>query len=137
VQSEADEVFAAATLAQKGWARTPLWKRAEMIHTAAKLMQVRREGFRVWVKGRRHLESRAKAAARWDLEVSAGWASPYSRGLWGCNAPLLAIGGTVVVPPLRVSVERHHRDPVPTCKSSEAPSPAKTRIGLGSATMRG
>jgi acyl-CoA reductase-like NAD-dependent aldehyde dehydrogenase len=35
-------VFAAATLAQKGWAKTPLWKRAEMIHMAAKLLQVRR-----------------------------------------------------------------------------------------------
>jgi len=35
-------VFAAATLAQKGWAKTPLWKRAELIHTAAKLLQVRR-----------------------------------------------------------------------------------------------
>jgi hypothetical protein len=31
----------------------------------------------------RHLESRAKAAARLDLEVSAGWANPLSRGLWG------------------------------------------------------
>ena len=28
-------------------------------------------------------ENRAKASARLDLEVSAGWASPASRGLWG------------------------------------------------------
>jgi len=42
-QSEADEVFAAATLAQKGWAKTPLWKRAELIHTAAKLLQDNKE----------------------------------------------------------------------------------------------
>jgi predicted Zn-dependent protease len=33
---------------------------------------------------RRHLESRAKAAAiLLVLEVPAGWASPSSRGLWG------------------------------------------------------
>jgi hypothetical protein len=35
----------------------------------------------------------AKAAARLDLEVSAGWASPLSRGLWGgtvcCFPPAL------------------------------------------------
>jgi hypothetical protein len=30
----------------------------------------------------RHLESRGKAAARLDLEVSVGWARPSSRGLW-------------------------------------------------------
>jgi hypothetical protein len=30
-----------------------------------------------------HLESRPKASARWVLEVSAGWASASSRGLWG------------------------------------------------------
>jgi hypothetical protein len=34
----------------------------------------------------RQLESRAKALARLDLEVSAGWARPTSRGLWGGSA---------------------------------------------------
>jgi hypothetical protein len=36
----------------------------------------------------RHLESRAQAAARLDIEVSAGWVSPSSRGLWGGDALL-------------------------------------------------
>jgi hypothetical protein len=30
-----------------------------------------------------HLESRPDAKARLGLEVSAGWASPFNRGLWG------------------------------------------------------
>jgi hypothetical protein len=38
----------------------------------------------------RHLESRAYVEARLDLEVSAGWVSPYFRGLWGGDAPLLS-----------------------------------------------
>jgi hypothetical protein len=37
-----------------------------------------------------HLESRAKATARLDLEASAGSASPCSRGLWGGDALLLS-----------------------------------------------
>ena len=37
----------------------------------------------------RHLESRAKAEARLDLEVSAGWASLSTRGMWGGDALLL------------------------------------------------
>jgi hypothetical protein len=37
----------------------------------------------------RHLESRAKASARLDLEVPARWVSPSSRGLWGGDALLL------------------------------------------------
>ena len=41
---------------------------------------------------RRHLESRPKAAARSDLEVFAGWASPCSRGMWGGHALLLSTG---------------------------------------------
>ena len=45
-------------------------------------------GLRVY----RHLESRAKASARLVLEVSAGWASPSSRGLWGGDALLLSTG---------------------------------------------
>jgi hypothetical protein len=36
----------------------------------------------------RQLESRRKEAARLDLEVSAGWVSPSSRGLWGGDALL-------------------------------------------------
>ena len=36
------------------------------------------------------LESRDKAAARLDIDVSAGWASPSSRGLWGGDALLLS-----------------------------------------------
>jgi hypothetical protein len=41
---------------------------------------------RVWKAAT--LESRPKAAARLDLEVSVGWASLSSRGLWGghCTA---------------------------------------------------
>jgi hypothetical protein len=39
----------------------------------------------------RHLESRPKAAARLDLEASAGWASPSSRGLWSGDALMLSI----------------------------------------------
>ena len=35
---------------------------------------------------RRFLGSRAKAVARLFLEVSAGWASPVSRGLWDGDA---------------------------------------------------
>jgi hypothetical protein len=37
-----------------------------------------------------HVESRANAAARLDLEVSAGWVGPSVRGLWGGDALLLA-----------------------------------------------
>jgi uncharacterized protein YjbJ (UPF0337 family) len=42
--------------------------------------------------GKPHLKSRANAAARLDLEVSAGWASPYSHGLSGGDALLLSTG---------------------------------------------
>lgn len=42
-QAEADEMFAAATAAQKGWAKTPLWKRAELLHKAADLLQANKE----------------------------------------------------------------------------------------------
>ena len=38
----------------------------------------------------RHLESRAKGAAGLDLEVSAGWVSSPSRGLWGGHGLLLS-----------------------------------------------
>jgi hypothetical protein len=42
--------------------------------------------------GKPPLESRAKAVARLDLAVSAGWASPSSRGPWGGDALLLSTG---------------------------------------------
>jgi hypothetical protein len=50
---------------------------------------------------RRHLARRAKATARLDVEVSAGWASPSSRGLRGGHALLLSTGagaGTLTLP---------------------------------------
>lgn len=34
-----DETFQAAKAAQKAWARTPLWKRADYLHKAAALMR--------------------------------------------------------------------------------------------------
>jgi delta 1-pyrroline-5-carboxylate dehydrogenase len=34
-REEIDEAFAAAKAAQKGWSRTPLWKRAELLKKAA------------------------------------------------------------------------------------------------------
>eukprot|EP00238_Polyblepharides_amylifera_P005820 CAMPEP_0196590148 /NCGR_PEP_ID=MMETSP1081-20130531/65725_1 /TAXON_ID=36882 /ORGANISM="Pyramimonas amylifera, Strain CCMP720" /LENGTH=496 /DNA_ID=CAMNT_0041913157 /DNA_START=316 /DNA_END=1806 /DNA_ORIENTATION=+ len=37
-QDEVDEVFAVAATAQKAWAKTPLWKRAELLHKAAALL---------------------------------------------------------------------------------------------------
>jgi hypothetical protein len=41
----------------------------------------------------RHLESRPKASARLDLDVSVGWTSASSRGLgWRCSAALLRLG---------------------------------------------
>jgi hypothetical protein len=36
--------------------------------------------------------NRAKAAARLDLDVSVGWASPSSHGLWVGDTPLLQQG---------------------------------------------
>ena len=45
-----------------------------------------------WAEGEglesRHLESRPRASARLDIEVSAGWVSPSSRGLWRGDALL-------------------------------------------------
>lgn len=38
-QAEVDSAFAGAKKAQKAWAKTPLWKRAELIHKAAALMR--------------------------------------------------------------------------------------------------
>ena len=38
-QSEVDAMFASAKKAQKEWARTPLWKRAEVLHKTAKVMR--------------------------------------------------------------------------------------------------
>ena len=38
-QAEVDEVFKAAKAAGKGWARTPLWKRAEYLHKVAALLK--------------------------------------------------------------------------------------------------
>eukprot|EP00240_Pyramimonas_obovata_P001457 CAMPEP_0118935606 /NCGR_PEP_ID=MMETSP1169-20130426/15736_1 /TAXON_ID=36882 /ORGANISM="Pyramimonas obovata, Strain CCMP722" /LENGTH=495 /DNA_ID=CAMNT_0006878663 /DNA_START=179 /DNA_END=1666 /DNA_ORIENTATION=+ len=42
-QAEADEMFAVATAAQKSWAKTPLWKRAELLHKAADLLAANKE----------------------------------------------------------------------------------------------
>lgn len=36
---EVDQIYGAAKSAQKAWARTPLWKRAELLHSAASLMR--------------------------------------------------------------------------------------------------
>jgi glyceraldehyde-3-phosphate dehydrogenase (NADP+) len=38
-QDEVNAVFAAAKVAQKAWAKTPLWKRAELLHKAAALLK--------------------------------------------------------------------------------------------------
>ena len=38
-QAEVDAVFKAAKSAGKGWAKTPLWKRAEYLHKVAALMK--------------------------------------------------------------------------------------------------
>eukprot|EP00775_Hariotina_reticulata_P003280 gene3280-3557_t len=38
-QDEVNKVFAAAKAAQQGWARTPLWKRAEALHQVAGIMR--------------------------------------------------------------------------------------------------
>ena len=52
----------------------------------------------------RHLESRAKAAARLDLEVSAGWVSLSSRDLWGGDALLLSTASPLEPEPERFVV---------------------------------
>ena len=38
-QAEVDEAYDCASRAQKEWARTPLWKRSELLHKAAELMK--------------------------------------------------------------------------------------------------
>jgi hypothetical protein len=38
-QQEVDAVFESAKKAQKGWARTPLWRRAELLHRVAAVMR--------------------------------------------------------------------------------------------------
>ncbi|KAG0449475.1 hypothetical protein HPP92_027289 [Vanilla planifolia] len=38
-QEEVNEVMEAAKVAQKAWARTPLWKRAELLHRAAAILK--------------------------------------------------------------------------------------------------
>ena len=38
-QAEVDEAYDCASRAQKEWARTPLWKRSELLHAAAALMR--------------------------------------------------------------------------------------------------
>jgi hypothetical protein len=45
------------------------------------------------------LDSRAKAAATLDLEVSVGWVSPSSLGLWGGHALLLSTGAALLETP--------------------------------------
>jgi hypothetical protein len=66
-------------------------KRIQNRHCAGAGLRFGALGDGVW-KESRHLESRPKAAAREDLEMSAGWASPSSRGLWGGDALLLSTG---------------------------------------------
>jgi hypothetical protein len=56
----------------------------------------------------RHLESRPKAAARLDLEVSAGWASPSSRDLWGGDALMLSTGAAETLDLTASSTSRLH-----------------------------
>ena len=38
-QEEVNKVMDAAKVAQKAWARTPLWKRAELLHKAAAILK--------------------------------------------------------------------------------------------------
>ncbi len=38
-QDEVDDVYKAAKAAYKGWAKTPLWKRAEYLHKVAALLK--------------------------------------------------------------------------------------------------
>ena len=38
-QDEVNAVFASAKVAQKTWAKTPLWKRAELLHKAAAMLK--------------------------------------------------------------------------------------------------
>lgn len=38
-QDEVNTVFASAKVAQKAWAKTPLWKRAELLHKAAAMLK--------------------------------------------------------------------------------------------------
>lgn len=38
-QAEVNAVFDSAKAAQKAWAKTPLWKRAELLHKAAKILR--------------------------------------------------------------------------------------------------
>ncbi len=38
-KEEVDEAYAAAQAAQKQWAKTPLWQRAELLHKAAALLK--------------------------------------------------------------------------------------------------
>jgi glyceraldehyde-3-phosphate dehydrogenase (NADP+) len=38
-QEEVNKVMEAAKVAQKAWARTPLWKRAELLHKAAAILK--------------------------------------------------------------------------------------------------
>ncbi|GJP50243.1 hypothetical protein CLOM_g9383 [Closterium sp. NIES-68] len=42
-QDEVDGVFESATIAQKRWAKTPLWKRAELLHKAAHILREHKE----------------------------------------------------------------------------------------------
>jgi hypothetical protein len=57
-----------------------------------------------WGLETRHLESRAKAAARLDLEVSAGWVSLSSRDLWGGDTLLLSTASPLEPEPERFVV---------------------------------
>lgn len=38
-QAEIDEAYEGAAKAQKEWAKTPLWKRAELLHKAAAVLR--------------------------------------------------------------------------------------------------
>ena len=43
-KEEVNEVFAAAKAAQKQWAKTPLWRRAELLHKVGALMREHAQG---------------------------------------------------------------------------------------------
>jgi hypothetical protein len=88
----------------------------------------------------RHLETRPKAEARLDLDVSAGWVSPSSRGLCGGDALLLLgtrRGRHVWATPhlefsaTRISIPTHSHEPSYSRRSSKAgypPSPLASSV---------
>ena len=87
VQPAEELVDSTLAIHEEGLQSIPLgafgWVRP--FHRPRARLQPTRHGTAFTHKGleSRHLESRPKASARLDLEVSARWASPLSRGLWG------------------------------------------------------